>query len=115
MIGHSALFIAALATAAAAALGFPTPTASAGRAVRAVVSESPIRASVDAPRTGRLGRQCDVAAAEVDDRKGEPLRPIAGGTDSSRRSAATRAVARRHHHVSLHRYRGLDSAPRPAR
>jgi hypothetical protein len=25
----------------------------------------------------------------VDDRKGEPLRPIAGGTDSSRRSAAT--------------------------
>ena len=50
MIRHSALFIAALATAAAAALGFPTPTASAGRAVRAVVSESPIRASVDAPR-----------------------------------------------------------------
>lgn len=47
MIGHFVLFIAALVTAATAALGFPSSTASEGCATRVVLTQSAVQRSAD--------------------------------------------------------------------
>ena len=48
MIGHFVLFLAALVTAATAALGFPSSTASEGCATPVVLTQSAVQRSVDA-------------------------------------------------------------------
>jgi hypothetical protein len=47
MIGHVALFLAALATGLATALGFPASTASESGSTRVAASQIPVRTGID--------------------------------------------------------------------
>ena len=115
MIGHFVLFIAALVTAATAALGFPSSTASEGCATRAGLDAvSGLRGLPDAQSISVHGAQCDGVAPEVDSRR-RAVEPLRRRHHSDGKRCHEGGAARRYDHVPVHGHRGFDAASGPTR